>query len=148
MTSARTPARTLRHRFPAKPRSLGRLAIVAVLLPLAGCVTGGREALVPTSEGVTALGDGLLGSAGVKLTGEARAKSLEAEYQALQFGPVGQPVPWDEGGYHGEVVPTQLYRVGTQDCRGYSHTLTRSGKTVKNSGTACKTGDGVWMPIT
>ena len=104
--------------------------------------------LSPSSAGVAALGDGLIGRAeGVDLSRSAKAQALEAEYQALQFGVAGQPVPWTGEGVGGQVVPTQLYRVGSQDCRGYSHTVVSGAQSVKETGTACRTSPGVWTPV-
>lgn len=130
---------------------LRTLLVLGSALGLAGCLGGGlstKASLGPDSAGVAALGDGLIGGArGLKLSRDARSKALDAEFQALQFAPAGQPVDWTSGGYSGTVVPTQLYRVGSQDCRGYSHLLVARGKSVKQIGAACRTEDGLWKPL-
>ncbi|WP_062228978.1 hypothetical protein [Aureimonas frigidaquae] len=120
-----------------RPASL--LILTAVL---SGCVTSGASRQAP------AVPDGSLGSelSALGLTGDAQGEAARAEYQALQFGAVGQPIEWRSGGYAGQVVPTQLYRVGSQDCRGFTHTVTRSGRTTQQVGSACRTGD-VWTPV-
>lgn len=131
-------------------RTFQHLAVLACLTPLAGCLTGGANlaSLSPNSAGIAALGEGLIGQApGVSLSGEAKEAALEAEYQALQFGSAGQAVAWKAGDVRGEVVPTQLYRVGSQDCRGYSHAVFSGDRSVKEIGTACRTPKGFWKPI-
>ncbi|QOG05993.1 hypothetical protein IGS74_15730 [Aureimonas sp. OT7] len=120
------------------------LVLVFAALCLSGCLStrGTGQAAAPS------IAQGALGSelVGMGLGGSAQQAALKAEYQALQFGAVGQPVPWQDGAFAGQVVPTQLYRVGSQDCRGYTHTVTRQGRTVQQVGSACRTGD-VWTPV-
>ncbi|NDV87790.1 hypothetical protein GTW51_13875 [Aurantimonas aggregata] len=132
-------------------RTLSKLAVPLLLLPFAGCLSGGLGGggLGPTSAGVTALDGGLIGQDQTTGTwpSQARARALEAEFQALQFGQAGQPVAWAVEGFSGEVVPTQLYRVGSQDCRGYSHTFKGTAQPTKAIGTACKTQEGFWKPV-
>lgn len=119
---------------------------LSVAFLLSACA--GTSQNTPTSTGVLALGDGLVGQVpGVSLSGEAREKALEAEFQALQFAQAGQEVAWSGGRYQGLVVPTQLYRIGSQDCRGYSQTVTAGGKTLKQVGTACRGEDGLWKTV-
>lgn len=130
------------------PNAFRPLIFAALSLGLAGCSSTGRIAsLGPDSSGVAALGEGLIGQGQVRLSGDARSKALEAEFQALQFAPAGQEVAWAAGGYQGSVVPTQLYRIGSQDCRGYSHTLVVKGQGRKQVGTACRGEDGLWKPV-
>jgi surface antigen len=77
-------------------------------------------------------------------------KALAAEYQALEFGQSGKPVRWsgDWSTRSGEVVPAQPYRVGSQDCRQYTHALTVGGTTRTERGTACRNPDGSWATLT
>lgn len=128
-----------------------KLLFPLLILPFAGCLSVGfgGASLAPGSAGVQALDGGLIGQsdAAKSLSDAARAKALEAEFQALQYGSAGQAVQWAVDGYSGEVVPTQLYRVGSQDCRGYSHTFKGKAQPVKAVGTACKTGKGYWKPV-
>ncbi|MCP3054834.1 hypothetical protein [Aurantimonas marianensis] len=128
-----------------------KLVFPFLVLPFAGCLSAGLggASLVPGSAGVQALDGGLIGQyeAATSLSDSARGKALEAEFQALQYGAAGQAVQWSVDGYSGEVVPTQLYRVGSQDCRGYTHTFKGDAQPVKAVGTACKTSKGYWKPV-
>lgn len=133
-------------------RTLSKLAVPLLLLPFAGCLSGGLGGgggFGAASAGVTALDGGLIGQneATRAWPSQARSRALEAEFQALQFGLPGQPVAWAADGFSGEVVPTQLYRVGSQDCRGYSHTFKGTAQPTKTVGTACKTAEGYWKPV-
>ncbi len=134
-------------------KSAFKICVPFLVLPMAGCLSFGSQgvALTPTdTAGITALNGGLIGQekAGKTLSSDARTQALEAEFKALQFAPAGSPVSWAAGGYKGEVVPTQLYRVGSQDCRGYTHTFARdSAPAVRAVGTACKTAGGLWAPV-
>lgn len=135
-------------------RRFPRACLPFLLLPLlAGCLSPTRASFglgssVPASAGAIALGEGLVGrDKRLKLSTEARNRALDAEYQALQFMPAGQSVAWEGGGLKGVVVPTQLYRVGSQDCRGYSQTIVRDGREAKTLGTACRDADGLWRPV-
>lgn len=135
------------------PAKLLRNLVPILLLPLAGCMTaglgsGGAANATSASAALTALDGGLVSRVpGLELSGEARSQALLAEYRALQFAPAGEAVRWSEGGFSGTVVPTQLYRVGSQDCRGYSHTFRSGTNAVSERGTACKTDEGYWRPI-
>ncbi|GGD12580.1 hypothetical protein GCM10011335_14310 [Aureimonas glaciei] len=128
------------------PAIFKTLPVFAVAVLLSACA--GSSMNTPTSTGVLALGEGLVGQVpGAGLSGEAREKALEAEFQALQFAQAGQEVAWSAGRYQGLVVPTQLYRIGSQDCRGYSQTVIARGKTMKQVGTACRGEDGLWKTV-
>lgn len=122
------------------------LLLPLLLVGLTGCLSS-APSLTPASEGVSALRGGLIGqSANVQLSDKALRSALEAEYQALQFGRVGVPTRWEADGYVGEVVPTQLYRVGSQDCRGYVHNVSRAGASSREVGSACRSGT-LWTPV-
>ena len=118
------------------------ISLIVVASVLSGCLSSrqtqpqGMESRPPVSQGL----------AGMSLPARAQQIASDAEYQALQFGRVGQPVPWASGGSSGQVVPTQLYRVGSQDCRGFTHTITTGAETVRHVGSACRSGD-VWTPV-
>jgi surface antigen len=43
------------------------------------------------------------------------------------------------------VMPTRSYKVGNQLCRDFQTTLTDTGKTVYDKGSACQTQDGKWQ---
>lgn len=144
-----------------RARSLPILAVLA----LAGCATsnpgtvvGGfagqptRPATAPASQAIVqAMGGGLVGSiAGEGLSRGERLRAIEAEYRALEHTPVGQTVTWGEraSGRYGEVTAAQPYRVGSQDCRQYVHTVTLGGAQKVGRGTACRNPDGSWTPLT
>lgn len=129
-----------------------RIASLCLIMPLAGCLSVGgskqQSAMQVDAKAITELGGGLIGEASkLSLSDDAEEQALDAEYRALQFAPAGIPVRWQADGFQGEVVPTQLYRVGSQDCRGYSHSVVHGKKTAKVVGTACRTQDGNWKPV-
>ena len=103
------------------------IPVLVSILPLGGCLSFGPSSPSPAviSSGAVALGGGLVGQTAfaAQMPDAARTKAVEAEFQALQFTPAGEAVRWSDEGYSGEVVPTQVYRVGAQDCRAYSHVL-------------------------
>jgi surface antigen len=117
-----------------------------------GALTGGsdRAATVKGSALITALNGGIISpEAGASLDKSSRTKALEAEYQALEYTPAGQAVAWKASGnaYRGEVVASQPYRVGSQDCRQYTHTVFADSNPLVGRGTACRNADGSWTPL-
>ncbi|RIY01303.1 hypothetical protein D3218_08000 [Aureimonas flava] len=123
--------------------------LVASALPfLSGCLTSGaRNAPEPLSDRVAALRGSIAPTGSIKLSAGAEQRALQAQYQALQFGTVGQPVGWEADGFKGEITPTQLYRIGSQDCRGYTHVITRGTSKVRQVGSACRTSGDLWTPV-
>jgi len=103
-----------------------------------------------TSTIISAMAGGLIGGAiGGDLDNNERRSALEAEYRALEYTPSAQPVTWrGENGRYGEVVAAQPYRVGSQDCRQYKHTVFTGGQPKMARGTACRNADGSWTPLT
>ncbi len=94
---------------------------------------------------------GLVGGvAGTGLTDSEKRSGLEAEYKALEYTASGQPVAWkgDKADHYGQVVAAQPYRVGSQDCRQYTHTVYAGGPATTARGTACRNPDGSWTPLT
>ncbi|WP_187289040.1 hypothetical protein [Fulvimarina pelagi] len=112
-----------------------------------GCLSTG-SGLGPSSPGAASLDGGIIGrsSYAAQLSTGAKARAVEAEYQALQFAPAGQAITWSASGASGRVVPTQVYRVGSQDCRGYTQYLD-GGITQGLTGTACRAEDGSWILV-
>jgi surface antigen len=107
--------------------------------------TGGNRA---SQSIAAAMGGGLIGGvAGDRLDGSDRRRALEAEYQALEYGQAGQPVAWKGGDAAGEVVAYQPYRVGSQNCRQYAHTVVIAGQSRSAHGSACRNDDGSWTPL-
>lgn len=122
--------------------------VVAALPTLSGCLTSApRAAPEPLSDRAAALRGSIAPTGSVKLSATAEQRALQAQYQALQFGTVGQPIPWESDGFRGEITPTQLYRIGSQDCRGYTLVITRGTSKVRQVGSACRTGADLWTPV-
>lgn len=135
------------------------IAVVASALALSGCVSGSlsQGELQPSQFAATAAprsetfagieGGGLIGgNLGSSLTRQQRQLGLEAEYKALENTPAGQDVTWKDAssGRSGSVRAAQPYRVGSQDCRQYIHTLEMGGASQEARGTACRNENGSW----
>jgi surface antigen len=116
--------------------------------PLVGAAAPGPA----TAESiVAALNGGLIGSTlGGQIGARDRQRGLEAEYRALEYTPGGTPVSWksDDGRLAGSVVAAQPYRVGSQDCRQYTHTIVTAGGEREARGTACRNQNGSWSLLT
>jgi surface antigen len=99
---------------------------------------------------VEAMGGGLIGSIGSNLADRDRRRGLEAEYRALEHTPSGQPVIWRsaDSRRYGEVIAAAPYRVGSQDCRQYKHTVHVGDQSKEARGTACRNSNGSWTPLT
>jgi surface antigen len=135
--------------------------LIAIAM-LAGCSSGPSGAMMGgfaasevggnrASQSIAAaMGGGLIGGVtGDRLDAVDRRKALEAEYKALEYSQAGAPVAWkgNDGTSTGEVVAYQPYRVGSQDCRQYAHTVVIAGQTRSARGTACRNTDGSWTPL-
>jgi len=139
-----------------------RAFLLAGLLGLGACTTTGIKPSLPTlgSEDnggkvaaviIAAMNGGLVGGRiGTGLSQRDKSAALEAEYRALEYTQSGQPVTWkgSQAGVYGEVVAAQPYRVGSQDCRQYTHTVYSGGQPRVARGTACRNRDGSWTPLT
>ena len=100
---------------------------------------------------IGALAGGLIGAnIGRSLDEADRQAALEAEYRALEDGPSGRAVAWDnpDSGHRGEVIPGPAYEVNSLNCRDYAHTIFVDGQTETLRGTACRQPDGTWRPVT
>jgi len=99
---------------------------------------------------IMAMRQGLLGLSFASLSRDGRRRALEAEYRSLEYAKVGEAVAWNakNGTAFGNVVPGQPYRVGSQNCRQYSHSFTINGISRTVRGSACRNSDGSWMPLT
>jgi len=130
-----------------------KLWLVA-LLALSGCAaTAGTSKPPPATSAnlpvVKGMAGGLAGtSVGRDLSTADKRSALEAEYRALEYTPGGQSVAWRGAGSSGQVTPAQPYRVGSQDCRQYTHTIAAGGDSQSARGTACRNTDGSWTPLT
>jgi surface antigen len=145
---------------------IGGALVFLALLAVSGCATSGRDggqtiaSLAPAkapdsgeiAEAIIAeMHGGLVGGKiGANLSQSEKGRALEAEYKALEYTASGQPVTWksDWSRHYGEVVAAQPYRVGSQDCRQYTHTVYTGGAGVTARGTACRNSDGSWTPLT
>ena len=142
------------------------IAALAAGLTLAGCSTAGDGAdralsLLPAGGKakasddaetaiLAALNGGIIGSVAGETLGERdRRKALAAEYRALETAPVGRSVTWrgDRSGLLGEVSAAQAYQVGSQNCRHYTHRVEGGARPMVANGTACRSEDGVWTPV-
>jgi len=134
-------------------------AIVCVSAGLAGCsTTGGGAGAGPSTVNtgpaapetiISAMGGGLIGgSVGSGLSGSDRELALQAEYRALEHTQAGKAVDWKGSRGAGAVTAAQPYRVGSQDCRQYTQTVTVGGQSQTARGTACRNPDGSWTPLT
>ena len=137
--------------------------VTAAMLALSGCATSGlgssggstsasagATAAQVGSRTINAMGGGLIGgSIGQGLGESDRRSALVAEYRALEYTPNGQKVTWksESSAVFGEVVAAQPYRVGSQDCRQYSHTVFGGSQPAMARGTACRNADGSWTPL-
>ncbi|WP_048649132.1 RT0821/Lpp0805 family surface protein [Nitratireductor soli] len=134
------------------------IALVACAATLSGCIGGGLSqaelrpnqfAPAPAKAGVVTgiEGGGLVnGTLGTSLSRLQRRLAMEAEYRALESTPPGQDVSWRDAasGRAGMVRAAQPYRVGSQDCRQYTHTIEVDGTDRQARGTACRNVDGSW----
>ncbi len=133
-----------------------KILLIVLPLLLAGCQTTGFGSSVSPKPSVGAgsgvanlgiTGGGLIGGKlGVALDKADRKAGFEAEYKALEYSSGGELVTWSgkSGAASGKVVAAQPYRVGSQDCRQYSHEVTMSGAVANGRGTACRNSDGSW----
>ncbi len=135
-------------------RMKAKISLILLPLVLSGCQTTGLGTGVSpkvtpgaASANLGITGGGLIGGKlGAALGRGDRTAGFEAEYKALEYSSGGELVTWagKTGAVSGKVVAAQPYRVGSQDCRQYSHELTLSGALTSARGTACRNGDGTW----
>ena len=137
-------------------RTTGRLVVALACMGLAGCTTTsltGASATRPATADsiISAMQGGLIGgNLGTNLGSRDRRRALEAEYRALEYAAAGTPVTWrsEDGRVTGRVVAAQPYRVGSQDCRQYSHAVAVGAEETDARGTACRSPNGSWTPLT
>ena len=139
-----------------------QVAFVAAAIALSGCSTtglGGGRSATPAASGpatpaapetiISAMDGGLIGgSIGSNLSQGDRRTALQAEYRALEYTLGGKAVEWQGSGVSGAVTAAQPYRVGSQDCRQYTHAVSNGGRNQTARGTACRNPDGSWTPLT
>ena len=68
---------------------------------------------------------------------------------ALERGQSGAPVSWrnPDSGRYGSVVPGPAYADNGRNCRAYTETIYIDGRPQTARGTACRSPDGSWTPI-
>lgn len=131
------------------------LILIFLSLLLTGCQTLVAPKPAPISINVPSIassgagisGGGLVGGVfGADLNAEDRQLAVNAEYKALEYGKVGVNSQWagSNGSTSGKVVAAQPYRVGSQDCRQYSHEILVGGVSKRSRATACRNNDGSW----
>ena len=85
-----------------------------------------------------------------KLTSSDVALAWAALQDVLETYPSRKSGYWFNGttGNEGSVTPLRSYRVaGGSYCRDYRELVTKSGRAIAHTGTACRTADGAWIPV-
>lgn len=84
-----------------------------------------------------------------RLSGAERALLANAELQALDYGLPGQAVSWkaENATIIGSVRAFQLYRVGSNACRRFEHSVSIAQQADKISGTACRQQGNDWRLV-
>ncbi len=131
------------------------MMLALACLSLGACTTTsltGNESAPTTKDSIIAeMKGGLIGGdLGKSVSERDRRRALEAEYRALEYTQAGTPVTWksEDARLAGEVVAAQPYRVGSQNCRQYTHSLSDGVRESEARGTACRNPDGSWTPLT
>jgi surface antigen len=117
---------------------------------VAGAAIGGRGSGRYVGAGVGAVVGGIIGNEiGRSMDERDRQLAAAAEYQALEYGQSGTPVPWDnpQSQYRGQIVPGKPYQQGSSHCRPYTHTIYIGGQPQTVRGTACRNPDGTWQTV-
>ncbi len=77
-----------------------------------------------------------------------KLKVKEVEQNALNFGKPSQVFDWTVSQkISGTVIAFQLFRVGTQQCRKFRHTVTDSKINEISEATACLRSNGKWQLV-
>ncbi len=137
-------------------KPLHLVIVLGACLLATGCVTvgGGRNTTNDNSnssevsapvELLAALEGGLVGRAqGDQMPRADRLLALQNEYRALEYTAPGEAVLWQGKNLNGRIIPSQPYRVGSQDCRQYEHTIIDRATESTVRGTACRNENGSW----
>ncbi len=133
-------------------------SVICMIAILSGCTTAGLGQVesntanqdATTASGastdlLSALGGGLV----TRLQGNGisrvdRNAALQGEYRALEYTAPGEAVLWKGDKLSGQIIPSQPYRVGSQDCRQYEHVVIDQSVRSSVKGTACRNEDGSW----
>lgn len=140
-----------------KFKSSSFAGVLPLIFALAACTsTGMNDSLTPSvkpqqtkavasGELLDALEGGLIGRLqGNGIVRGDRTIALQNEYLALEYTAPGEVVLWQGKTLSGRIVPSQPYRVGSQDCRQYEHTVIDRGAESSVKGTACRNESGSW----
>jgi surface antigen len=133
---------------PGNKQGTGTI-VGAVAGGAAGAAIGGPRNRVP-GLAIGAVVGGIVGNQiGQSLDEEDRRMAAAAEYQALERGQPGAPMPWDnpQTQHRGQVVPGKYYQQNSQYCRSYTHTIYLGGQPQTARGTACRGPDGTWQTV-
>jgi surface antigen len=133
---------------PGNKQGTGTI-VGAVAGGAAGAAIGGSNNRIP-GMAIGAVAGGIIGNEiGRNLDQRDRELAAAAEYQALEYGHSGTPVPWDNPNsqHRGQIVPGKPYQQGNSHCRPYTHTIYISGQPQTVRGTACRNPDGTWATI-
>lgn len=108
----------------------------------------GKGKAVATVAGIIA--GGIIGSEiGKSLDEEERRQAMQAEYEALEYGPDDQPRRWRSSrqGRYGQVVPGRRYSYNGYTCREFTSTIYIDGRPETMRGKACRQPDGTWRQV-
>lgn len=133
---------------PGNKQGTGTI-VGAVAGGAAGAAIGGRDNRIP-GMAIGAVAGGIIGNEiGRNLDQRDLELAAAAEYQALEYGHSGTPVPWDNPNsqHRGQIVPGKPYQQGNTHCRPYTHTIYISGQPQTVRVTACRNPDGTWATI-
>ena len=129
--------------------------VFPVLALVSGCVTVGGAPVGPAGSRPLAAGGnagvlngGIAGESVAALPREDRQRAAAAEFQALEFQSVGDPVEWRGRKGSGSVSALAPFQVGSQNCRRLVHNLVVDGENVIAKGSACRDPNGTWTPLT
>lgn len=127
------------------------VTILCVPMLVAGCVFKQSSTKMATENVIyRSMGNGLIGDLIKEIPAGERNRALQAEYKALEYTDSGNAINWSTSDdiASGIVTPGQPYRVGSQDCRQYSHSFIIRGIPQTNRGSACRNPNGSWSPLT
>lgn len=112
-------------------------------------IGGGAGERIAAGVAGAAIG-GLIGNRiGAALDDEDRQRAYAAQIDALERGPSGAPVAWEnpDSGRRGTIVPGPAYDRRGAKCREFTHTIYIDGRPQIARGAACRNRDGTWTPL-
>ena len=109
---------------------------------------GNGEPVAPAAARVAL--DGLIGhQIGAAMDDEDKQRAYVAHMHALERGHSSAPIAWrnPDSGHYGSIVPGPEYAQRGTKCRQYTHTVYIDRKPQTARGTACRSPNGSWGPI-